>query len=95
MLANEAGSNHFELMTAVTFDQALIEFKQLYQLAASGETLIIENAEQRVALHRMGNSLEIAPAGNFADDYTEEEIAELNVWAPKVPKGCSHKTAVK
>ena len=65
-------------MKTVTFDQALVEFRQLYQLAASGETVVIEQADQRVALQSMRGGLEVAPPGYFAEDYSSEEIADLN-----------------
>jgi len=72
-------------MKTVMFDQARSEFEKVFQLAAEGEMVVIQRNEQRVALHRLTDSSEIAPPGYFADDYSREEIVELNGLASHAP----------
>jgi hypothetical protein len=75
-------------MKTVTFDMARDDFEQMFQLAAGGETVVIQRAEQRVALHRLSGALpiDVAPPGYFADDYSPEEVAELNTLASQAPR---------
>jgi hypothetical protein len=75
-------------MKTVSFDQALAEFQRVFQLAASGETVVIERDEQRVALHRVGDSpsQDMAPLAFFAEDYSADEIHELNRLASQGPQ---------
>jgi hypothetical protein len=73
----------------VTFEEARAEFKQMFELAAAGETVVIQREDgQRVALRSVANQSEpeIAPRGYFADDYSREDIAELNTFASLAPK---------
>jgi hypothetical protein len=72
-------------MKMVPFDQAQTQFQHLFDLAADGETIVIERADQRVALHRVAHS-EIAPPDYFAEDYSQEEVAELNDLASHAPQ---------
>ena len=75
-------------MKTVTFAQALNEFQQVFQLAAGGETVVIERDHQRVALRRMPEvaESESAPPGYFLDDYSPKEIDELNEVASRGPQ---------
>jgi hypothetical protein len=76
-------------MKTVAFEQARSQFQQLFDLAADGETIVIERADQRVALHRLGDRSEqagTAPPGYFLQDYSREEIAELNALASQAPQ---------
>ncbi len=74
-------------MKTVTVDEARLEFETLFQLAAQGETVIIKRDGQRVALRSEedGYPPKTAPPGHFADDYSPEEIAELNMLASQNP----------
>jgi len=74
-------------MKTVTFDEARTQFEKVFQLAAGGETVVIQRNEQRVALRHLTESSEpgIAPPGYFADDYTREESSELNALAAQAP----------
>ena len=67
-------------MKTVSFDEAKTEFQRVFQLATSGETVVIERADQRLALHLMADSPvpDVAPPGYFAEDYSEVEVAQLN-----------------
>ncbi len=71
----------------MTFAEALASFDEVFRLAASGETVVIEREENRVAVRPLPNSGEsaIAPPGYFADDYSSEETAELNALASQSP----------
>jgi hypothetical protein len=74
-------------MKTVTFDEARKDFDKVFQLAAEGETVVIQRENQRVALHGLQNAddrrlaeipVPIRPAGYFADCYTKAEILEDN-----------------
>ena len=69
----------------VTFDQARDQFEHLFQLAAAGETVVIQRNGQQVALHIVAET-ETAPRGFFAGDYSHDEVAELNRLASQAPK---------
>ena len=75
-------------MKTVTFDHALSQFRQVFQIAASGETVLIERDDQRVALRRVTDvaELDVAPPGYFAEDYSDDEISELNGLASQGPQ---------
>ena len=75
-------------MKTVSFDEAKTEFQRVFQLAASGETVVIERADQRLALHLMADSPvpDVAPPGYFELDYSEDEVAELNRLASTGPQ---------
>ncbi|MBM3834283.1 MAG: hypothetical protein FJ403_13650 [Verrucomicrobia bacterium] len=74
-------------MKTVTFDEARNDFERLFQLAARGETVVIQREEQQVALkpHAQSREPEIAPPGHFSSDYSSEEAAELNALAALAP----------
>ena len=74
-------------MKTVMFDEARTEFEKVFQLAAKGETVVIQREQQRVALRRVAESpeSEVAPPGYFAQDYSPEEIAEMNTLATQAP----------
>ena len=73
-------------MKTVTFDEARKDFDKVFQLAAEGETVVIQREEQRVALHGLQNAegrtladpIPIRPPGYFAQCYTKAEIQEDN-----------------
>ena len=67
--------------------EACAAFEQLFQIAASGETVVIEGENHRVALRPLPAKIEqsIAPAGFFTGDYSREEIAEHNLLASQAP----------
>ena len=52
------------------------------------ETVVIERDDQRIALRRIPASADpgIAPPNYFADDYSREEITELNALAAQAPQ---------
>jgi len=72
----------------VTFDEARAKFEQVFQLAVAGETVVIHRNGQQVALRSVSTAteLDMAPSGYFADDYSNEEVAELNAVASQAPK---------
>ncbi|MBI4663300.1 MAG: hypothetical protein HY735_31250 [Verrucomicrobia bacterium] len=75
-------------MSTVTLEDARRDFSRLFDRVLQGETIIIENADQRVALHALtpaAGGSETAPCGYFAEDYSTEEIAELNQLAAQGP----------
>jgi len=88
MLAAIPNGGDIRNVKTVTFDEARTEFERVFQLAADGETVVIQRNGQRVALHTLANSPEpeVAPPGYFANDYSPEEIAELNSIASRGPK---------
>jgi hypothetical protein len=73
----------------VTFDEAQAGFERVFQLAAAGETVVIHRNGQRVALRSLSNEAEpeVAPRNFFANDYSPEEISELNTLASQAPRG--------
>ena len=85
-LAGSARADDNDSMKTVTFDQARSEFQQLFQLAADGETVVIHRNHQRVALQRLADGSQAAPPGYFAEDYSREEVAELNAVASQAPQ---------
>ena len=82
------GADHNLRMKTVSFEEANTEFQRVFQLAASGETVVIERDDQRLALHRLADSPvpDIAPPGYFAQDYSEDEVAELNRIGSRSPQ---------
>jgi hypothetical protein len=72
-------------MKIVRFEEAERQLQHLFDLAVDGEMIVIERADQCVVLHRVKDS-EIAPPGYFAQDYSQEEAAELNAFASLVPQ---------
>jgi len=75
-------------MKMLQFEEARRDFDRLFDLAAAGETVVIERQHQRVELRPAlaRTASEIAPAGHFAMDYSPEEIAELNALAAHAPQ---------
>jgi antitoxin (DNA-binding transcriptional repressor) of toxin-antitoxin stability system len=75
-------------MKTVTFDEARAAFEKVFQLAANGETVVIQRNTQRVALSPLAENAQsdIAPPGHFGDDYSPEEITELNALASHAPQ---------
>jgi len=75
-------------MKTVTFDEAQAQFEHVFQLAAAGETVVIQRNGQRVVLRPLPHSTEpdVAPRNYFADDYSCEDVAELNSLASHAPK---------
>src|SRR5437899_759021 len=78
----------FQPMKTITFEQARSEFETIFRLAAGGETIVVEKDEQRIALRRfvVGADPEFAPPGYFANDYSPEDVAELNSLASQAPQ---------
>lgn len=75
-------------MKMVTFDEAHQDFERVFKLAASGETVVIQRHQQRVALRLYAANAdhEIAPTGYFSEDYSLGETAELNALASQAPQ---------
>ena len=75
-------------MKTVTFDEAQADFERMFQLAAHGETVVVQRHQQCVALrpYTPGTDPEMAPRGYFAGDYSPEEAAELNTLASQAPQ---------
>jgi hypothetical protein len=75
-------------MKTVTFDEARSSFEEVFQLAANGETVVIQRDKQCVTLRRFAgrDDDDIAPPAYFAEDYSPEEIAELNSLASHAPQ---------
>jgi hypothetical protein len=75
-------------MRTMTFAEACAEFEKVFQLAVGGETVVIEREAHRVTLQLLPEKTEafIAPPGFFAEDYSREEIAELNAFAAQGPR---------
>ena len=75
-------------MKTVTFDEARAAFEQMFHLALAGETVVIYRNGQHVALRSLQNAadLEVAPSGYFTEDYSREDIDELNTLASQAPK---------
>jgi len=76
-------------MKTVTLEEARTEFARLFEIAARGETVIIQGKDQRVVLQSVAGSREpsVAPPDYFAHDYSGEEIGELNRLASQAPGG--------
>ena len=72
-------------MKTLNFEEARDEFEAVFELAAGGETVIIQRQQQRVALQPL--QTDVAPPGYFARDYSADEIAELNALAGQTPPG--------
>ena len=72
----------------MTYAEACAGFEEVFQLAVGGETVVIEREAHRVALQLLPEKEEsfIAPPGFFAEDYSEEEIVELNAFAAQGPR---------
>ena len=71
-------------MKTVTSDEARSSFDEVFQLAANGETVVIQRDKQCVTLRRFDD--DIAPPAYFAEDYSREEITELNSLASHAPQ---------
>ncbi|MCI0534039.1 MAG: hypothetical protein L0Z50_02310 [Verrucomicrobiales bacterium] len=74
-------------MKTLTFEQAQRQFESLFRLAASGEIVVIQRDREPVAMQPFAAPTDsgIAPAGYFAEDYSPDEIAELNALAAQAP----------
>ncbi len=86
-LARSGPARDSDAMKTVTFDEARKDFDKVFQLAAEGETVVIQREEQRVALRGLQDaegrklvdvSIPIRPPGYFAHCYTKAEIQEDN-----------------
>jgi hypothetical protein len=74
-------------MKTIKLAEASAAFEDMFQLAVSGETVVIEREHDRVALRSLPAKADptIAPPGYFAGDYSGEELAELNHLAAQTP----------
>ncbi len=75
-------------MTKRTFEEAQQEFESLFHLAAGGEIVVIQGDQESVAMQpsAVQTDFGLAPPGYFANDYSLEEIAELNALASQAPQ---------
>jgi len=67
-------------MKTLSFDEARERFDTVFELAITGQTVVIAREGQRVAVHcipALGDS-DLAPPGYFLEDYNAEEVAEMN-----------------
>lgn len=60
----------------------------MFQLAVAGETVVIQRDNHRVALRSLEAipNPEVAPPEYFAEDYSPEEVVELNALASQAPR---------
>jgi hypothetical protein len=75
-------------MKSVTFAEAQAKFESVFDMAIGGELVVVARNQQRVAVHLLGasNEPEVAPPGYFEDDYSADDVGELNALASRGPQ---------
>jgi hypothetical protein len=87
-LAADGGGDQIYIVKTVSLEQAATELPRLCERAAAGETVVIQSNHLRIALQPIaGADPLIAPPGYFSDDYSSDEIRQLNEIAARGPQG--------